>query len=368
MTWSRQQDAALRTVSKWLADDSAPQVFRLFGYAGTGKSTLAQEIAQSAGGCVLFAAFTGKAALVMRSKGCWGARTIHSMIYRAEELENGEVIFVLNNDSDMRHAGLCIIDECSMVGRELALDLLSFNVKVLVLGDPAQLPPVGDAGFFTTEPDPDVMLTEVHRQARDNPIIRISMDVRAGNNLQVADNGACRVIARASLCSDDVMHSDQVLVGRNRTRMAFNSRMRQLLNRPETHPVVGDKLVCLRNNRNKALLNGGLWVVESLRESKSHYFKMTIAAEDADTPRAHVDVHPYFFLGREAELSQTQRKMGDAFTYGYALTVHKSQGSQWNNVLLFDESAAFRDDSRRWLYTGITRAAKALTVVIGTQP
>lgn len=365
MSWSPQQEAALKAVSAWFADDAGPQVFRLFGFAGTGKSTLAKAIADDVRGDgdnkVLFAAFTGKASLVMQSKGCWGARTIHSLIYKLEEERRGDLKFVLNRDSDLDGADLLVIDEVSMVNDELARDLLSFKVKTLVLGDPAQLPPVKGTGYFT-EANPDVMLTEVHRQALGNPIIRVSMDVRAGKSLELCAQWPCRVIARADLDQKEVLGADQVLVGLNRTRMTYNGRIRQLKGMDAHGPVAGDKLVCLRNNREKALLNGGIWRATAVKARKA-VFTLDVESEDSPGLFAEVRVHSYFFHGREAELTWEERKGLDEFTYGYALTTHKSQGSQWKNVMLFDESKSFRDDARRWLYTGVTRAAERLTVV-----
>jgi exodeoxyribonuclease V len=148
MIWPPQQEAALHAVAAWLKRGK-PQTFRLFGYAGTGKTTLAKKIAEDVKGEVAFGAFTGKAALVMRAKGCAEARTIHSLIYRASETETGEPSFVLNEDSAVARSKLVIIDECSIIDAELGRDLLSFGVPVLVLGDPGQLPPVKGGGFFT---------------------------------------------------------------------------------------------------------------------------------------------------------------------------------------------------------------------------
>jgi exodeoxyribonuclease-5 len=367
--WSSQQEGALKAVGAWLADPDAQQVFRLFGYAGTGKTTLAKEFAQMAKGDndekVLFAAFTGKAALVLQSKGCAKASTIHSLIYRLDDETAGVPQFVLDEDSKLKGARLLIIDECSMVGAELAADLLSFGTKILVLGDPAQLPPVKDAGFFT-EHKPDVMLTEVHRQARDNPIIRVSMDIREGRQLPLMNEGPCRVISRKEVDPKDVLAADQILVGMNKTRAAYNARVRELKKITGPTPLVGEKLVCLKNNRPKWLFNGGIWRVEKLRKSNEHAIRMVIAPEDAGSTasNAQIKVHPYFFAGREGELPWEERKESDEFTFGYALTVHKSQGSQWRNVYLFDESGVFREDRARWLYTGVTRAAEQLTVVI----
>ncbi len=148
MQWSPEQDAALKAVASWLKSGEN-QVFRLFGYAGTGKTTLARTFAEGIDGEVAFGAFTGKAALVLRHKGCGNATTIHSMIYRAREAETETPSFELKTEGVASKADLIIIDECSMVDADLGRDLLSFGTPVLVLGDPAQLPPVKGGGFFT---------------------------------------------------------------------------------------------------------------------------------------------------------------------------------------------------------------------------
>ncbi len=361
-SWTREQDQALAAVARWLETPNGPQVFRLFGYAGTGKSTLARHVAEHVDGDVAFAAFTGKAALVMRSKGCKDARTIHSLIYRASDSETEEPTFVLNDDSDAAAARLIVIDECSMVDEELGRDLLSFGRKVLVLGDPAQLPPVKGGGFFT-EAEPDVMLTEVHRQAADNPIIRLSMTIREGGRIEHGVYGASRVVGRKELDPTLVTGADQVLVGMNKTRRAYNGRLRELRGFTGALPHSGEKLVCLRNNRKKGLLNGALFTVKSAGALRRGKVRMLVAPEEAGGKIQRVGVIPAFFEGEAAEIPYALRKDSDEFDYGYALTVHKAQGSQWDNVVLFDESFAFREHRARWLYTGVTRAAKTLTLV-----
>src|SRR5207253_321961 len=285
-TFTPHQDSALKAVAGWLkakpGRNGTPPVFRLFGYAGTGKTTLARHIADGVSGEVKFAAFTGKAALVMRAKGCGGASTIHSLIYRARESGEETPNFELWDDSPASKAALIVIDECSMVDAELGRDLMSFGVPVLVLGDPAQLPPIAGGGFFT-DAQPDAMLTEVHRQARGDPIVQLSMQVRAGERPTTR-----RQILRLRLIPD------------------------------EGYAGKGVK----------------------------------------------VSVRPECFTGRIEQLDWQLRKKQDEFDYGYVLTVHKAQGSQWDDVVLFDESFAFPDSRERWLYTGITRAAKRLTVVV----
>jgi exodeoxyribonuclease-5 len=361
------QDAALTAVAAWLkakpGKRNMPQVFRLFGYAGTGKTTLAKHIAQGVDGEVLFAAFTGKAALVMRSKGCRDASTIHSLIYRIVESGEETPTFELWRDAPAALAKLIIIDECSMVDAEMGKDLMSFGVPLLVLGDPAQLPPVQGGGFFT-DSEPDAMLTEVHRQAQDDPIVRLSMEIRAGRRLVPGKSGLTEVVRRTELDPQRVLEADQVLVGRNATRRAYNARMRERRGFAAGLPVRGDKLVCLRNNRRKGLFNGGLWGVEERRTRKSGTLTMQLAPdEDISRRKVKVSVLPECFTGGIETIDWQYRKRYDEFDYGYVLTVHKAQGSQWDDVVLFDESFAFPDSRERWLYTGVTRAAKRLTVV-----
>ena len=299
--WSREQADAIDQVGRWLKQGE-PQVFRVFGYAGVGKTTLARHIAEGARGETAFAAFTGKAALVMRSKGCAGATTIHALIYRASEGAEGAPNFTLNADGPASKAGLIVIDECSMVDAELARDLLSFGKPILVLGDPFQLPPVKGGGFFT-EGAPDVMLTHIHRQAQDNPIIRLSEIVRSGGDLREGVYGDTRVIPRAAVDPAQVLGADQVLVGTNRTRRAYNQRMRDLKGFREPLPVAGDRLVCLRNDRTKGLINGGLWRVETLGGVKKDFVKMTLRSEDEGArATVKVSVLKAFFEGKEGEL------------------------------------------------------------------
>jgi exodeoxyribonuclease-5 len=362
------QDEALKAVADWLkakpGRNGTPQVFRLFGYAGTGKTTLARHIAEGVDGEVKYAAFTGKAALVMRNKGCEGASTIHSLIYRTRESGEEQPSFQLWDDAPASKARLIIIDECSMVDEELGRDLMSFGAPLLVLGDPAQLPPIQGAGFFTNA-EPDAMLTEVHRQAQNDPIVRLSMAVREGREIEAGDYGESQVVRRDGLDPERVMGADQVLVGRNATRRAYNMRIREKLGLTEPLPVAGDKLVCLRNNRKKALFNGGLWRVKARAQSKSRIVTMRIVPdEDFGGRLTKVSVRADCFTGGIEDIAWEQRRPYDEFDYGYVLTVHKSQGSQWDDVVLFDESFAFQDSRARWLYTGITRAARRLCVVV----
>lgn len=396
MKWSPNQARAIDRVATWYRNPH-DQVFRLFGYAGSGKTTLAKEFAKGIECGVRFAAFTGKAAHVMTTKGCWDAQTIHQMIYlpreksamqlriamaqlsalprtatpqRRAELEQlvaeekekvGSPSFIWNPNSEVRNAKLIIIDECSMVGPEVGKDLLRYGVPVLVLGDPAQLPPVKGTGFFTNH-EPDVMLSEIHRQAEESPIIRMATDVREGRGLRVGEFGDSRVASKKNLSNDDLMATDQILVGMNRTRVAMNERIRELLKRDTPLPESGDKVVCLRNNHDDGLLNGSLWDVRQSFPS-GRYVNMAIVPQDAGQAQ-NVTAHQHHFTGAECNLDYRKLREAQEFTYGYALTCHKSQGSQWDDVLVWDQSNVFRQDAKRWLYTALTRAAKRVTVAV----
>lgn len=374
MQFSPQQDDALVAVADWLKRDDS-QLFRLFGYAGTGKTTLARHFAEGVDGTVQFAAFTGKAAQVMRAKGASNAKTIHSLIYRprGEEEVTDEVTgktgiaptFALNRQSDIAKAKLVIVDECSMVGEELGRDLLSFGTPVLVLGDPGQLPPISGGGFFT-DAEPDFLLTEIHRQAAENPIVRLAMDVREGREIMHGDYGTAQIIGKGDLDTAMVTEADQVLVGINRTRRRYNQRLRELSGFDARYPQAGDKLVCLRNDPAKGLLNGSLWkVMTASAPGSKPGINLLVSPDDGDTDRgvAKIKLLKAAFDNPEEEVGWQLKRRFDDFDYGYALTVHKAQGSQWDNVMLFDESFAFRDMRDRWLYTAITRAAERLTIV-----
>jgi exodeoxyribonuclease V len=359
-----QQDQALKAVSEWF-NNSEEQVFYLAGYAGSGKTTLAKYFAEAIEGTVLFAAFTGKAAHVLRTKGC-DASTIHSLIYRLDKSVKGKPVFVLNRDgSDLRWAKLLILDEVSMVNEELALDLLSFGKKILVLGDPGQLPPVQGTGYFTAG-EPNFMLTDIHRQAKDSPIITLATEARNGRFPLAGKYGNCAV--QYGMPAQLVMEADQLLVGSNNTRKASNARARMLKEFTSPLPMKGDKLLCLRNNAGEGLMNGTTWEVDEANvewtgEEEQFFppaFCAAIHSLDMNLALESCQMHKEIFEGGEVPLHSIRR--ANEFDFGYALTCHKAQGSQWPFVVVYDESWMFKESRWRWLYTAITRAAERVVI------
>lgn len=398
LEWGAQQVSAIDRVGRWLKEKDKPY-FQLAGYAGTGKTTLARHLAESVSteGAVYFAAYTGKAAHVLQKAGCVNVSTIHKLIYAPKEkskqrlkdleAEKAKLLthkpppltliekvekairmemtnlsrpsFQLNSESPLIGARLLVVDEYSMVSEQMGEDLLSFGCPILFLGDPGQLPPVGGNPFLKGQPD--VMLTDIRRQAKENPIIWMATEVREGRRLAGGAYGESSVRAANSMAREDiaqlVLDCDQLLVGRNATRISSNSRARELLGRTDPLPQEGDKLVCLRNDHETGLLNGQLWTCRTDSIFDGDYSILNIVGEEGQ--KLEVISHPQYFTGGKPDY--WARKDAQEFDYGYALTVHKSQGSQFPTVLLFDEW--HKEDRRQWLYTAITRAAEKIDVI-----
>lgn len=405
-TWSSQQQLALREVTEWLKEKSGPQVYYLAGYAGTGKTTLARYLAEKVtSGPVHFAAYTGKAASVLRKMGCPGACTIHSLAYQisshdttaldrarknlhnsesedeqllwAREVEEQEAkmrqpLFLKNDDSRLTSASLLVLDECSMVNETQGRDILSFGIKVLVLGDPMQLPPVAGGGFFTKR-KPNLTLTEIHRQAADNPIIHLSQLVRNGETIPYGSwgEGAARKIPKAQMTESQIAsYNGQILTGKNKTRMDLNRIVRRLsLGQPSVFPQAGERLVCLRNMHRLGLLNGV--TCTTLVPASYEEGILTLSLDYEGMIMSGVLAHPGPFLSYSKEESEPSSydymayDQRTPFDYGYCLTVHKAQGSQWDNVMIVDDGFMKKDsDTRqRWLYTAITRASNQLVIL-----
>lgn len=390
------QQAAIDAISAWYDDPFGQQVYRLFGYAGSGKTTLARHIADRLCpfGDVLYATYTGKAADVLRRKGCAGASTIHRLIYKPvsqsrAELEEAEgrldaaldagdralaaVIrgqiakleeemssprFVLNPDSVLTGAALLVLDEVSMVPERIALDLESFGVKILCLGDPAQLPPIKGAGHYS-DATPDTMLTTIHRSALESPVTKLATIARESGPRgvvgMVGDSGRSDVAIPMS-------EFDQVLVGTNRTRWGLIRKMRKLAGNAGVGPQMGERILVLSNNGDLNVFNGQQFTI-TLCEPRGHYYDLQVVDEDGNDRALKV----YSSGFEDADGEEEAKRHGwcgpvAAATYAHAITVHKAQGSQWDNVLVIDESGVFRKDASRWFYTAITRAAERVVI------
>lgn len=398
MQLSIQQGQAKDKVVEWYnGGASSPQVFRLFGYAGTGKTTIAKDVVASLSARAVFGAYTGKAASVLRKKGN-PANTIHSLIYKVNEPDEEKIhdlkqkleeckvpalrkalqrefeeankpTFSLRDKDELKDIDLIVIDEVSMVGEQLGQDLLSFDKKILVLGDPAQLPPIDGGGFFTSA-KPDFLLTEIHRQARDNPIITMATLVRQGHRLKKGSYGDSKCIDRREE-NEDPSNFEQLIVGLNRTRKDWNARYRDLFGWTSSTPEQGEKVICLKNNKERGLLNGTQWRVGQA-EDRGYAIAMEIFPweEEYDPTKRGLLVEAHQFDTDFKQLMWYERSKAEEFDFGYAITCHKAQGSQWKTVYIANESYVFAgrngkpDYSRNWLYTALTRAEERVVVAL----
>lgn len=338
---------------------SRKQVYTLAGYAGTGKTTLAKYIAESLNKRVIFCAYTGKAAKVLRDKGCPNAGTIHSFLYSyLYEDENGKPIFGFDPSSMLDAANLVIVDEYSMLSETIYRDLLQTGNKVLFLGDPFQLPPIGKDKITI---NPDFFLTDVHRQALESPVLKAANDVRIGNNLSHSNSGDFIYQPKSLVSLETYLAASQVIVGTNNTRKTFNQNFRKKLGFEDENVFQrGEKIICLRNNKKNGLLNGMIGDCTSFQENDSYF----IVNFNCDGVKFQdLKVWKGDILGWP-ESSYNYKSGLDRFDYGYAITCHKSQGSEFEDVVIYNEAFGKNDEEkRRWLYTALTRAKTRATLV-----
>lgn len=367
------------------------------GYAGSGKSTLIKFIISALGVDqekeVAYVAYTGKAANVLQAKGCPNATTAHKLLYKAKPLPNGKFIF---EEKDLRDSNLrvIVVDEVSMLPREMWELLISHRIYVIAAGDPGQLPPVDKDADNHVLDTPHIFLDEIMRQAQDSEIIRFSMWIRDGKSIKdfPCSNQQVMIIKPQDIVTGMYTWADQVICSTNAKRVEINNLMRQLMGF-NTLPQIGDKVISLRNHwdylsqtGNWALTNGSIGTIESFglneiwvpRYIKSGgpitYMATDIRLEDGDmfkdTPIDYnglVTGTPTLDARQVYQLNKN-KMTPDApfdFTYAYAITGHKSQGSEWGKVLMIEEGFPYsKEEHIKAMYTEATRAQEKLAVVI----
>lgn len=357
ITLATQQTEAFDKIMHWFKH-TEDKVFVLGGYAGTGKTTLAKLIAAEVES-TLFLAYTGKAANVLRTKGCMPAGTIHSALYQllGKNETTGELEWGTREEVNMSKYSLTIIDEFSMLSSDIVRDLLNSNAnRILFLGDLFQLPPVKG----TCPLVPDFVLTEIHRQALESPILRAATKIRTGGMLNFCDEGDFSFVPMGKTDRATYLDADQVLCGRNATRHTFNDKFRNFLGFGGTYPQRGEKLICLKNNAKDKLYNGMIGAAfENWREGLSATGVLDFSV-DGDVLR-NLTVWQGDFLRQNVPMDLPYP--WNRFDFGYTITVHKSQGSEFGDVVLLNEPIGRGEDARKWVYTGMTRAVSTLVMV-----
>lgn len=355
------------------------------GYAGTGKSTLVPFIVEALNipeEKVVFATLTGKAALVLRNKGCQNAMTLHKLLYIPKKIPNSDEVEFIPRESLEGSPELIVVDEASMVSKEIFDLLLTHKVHIIFLGDTFQLPAISASANILDHPH--VMLTEITRQALDSPIIRLSMDIRDGKSLYYGGPKEARIMPRTKVSKPLLLGADIVLCGRNDTRRSLNDEIRKLKweDQYDKGPINGDRLICLHNywkitdvSNETPLLNGLIGNVYKIttKDTKALHPKLTGAfVDDVGNVFAknkfNIDYQllttgqPTVNISNWKDFYKVQRPL--EFDYGYTVTTHKFQGSQADKVLCFVEQMGDREQYYRWLYTSVTRAADKVVLVI----
>jgi AAA domain/UvrD-like helicase C-terminal domain len=332
--------------------NSRRQVFSVCGCAGTGKTYLLSSVASRYPDAIIVAP-TGKASCVLRERSGLPATTIHKALFhpREERREGKKLEFDLHNA--YRNGGLAgrliLLDEHSMCTRWLGNQLRDTGAQIVSFGDDFQLPPVGGDPFFSRA---DAVLMHVHRQALTSPIIRQALRVRDGRDYQ-ADGDDFRVVR--SLSDEQLGEADAVLCWRNSTRNSCNLRLRRRKGwSPHVPPQAGEPVLCLKNSTRHGIFNGATYQLAADYIPGSETIAVLVDREPVSVEPAK------FHIGAPCD---PDSYYASGFDYGYALTTHKAQGSEWDYVILIDEYPESYPDRSRWLYTGLTRAAKRITVV-----
>jgi len=380
MLFSLDQKSALSSLILWFKDKNKKQVITLGGYAGTGKTTLIAEFRKkiekiSKDIRVNFCSYTGKAVQVMKSKiksmPKDNISTIHSLIYSPIEDDHDRIIGWEKKDEIK--GDLIIVDEASMIDEIIWADLLSYRIPIVAVGDHGQLPPI--SGKFNLMENPDLKLEKIHRQAEDNPIIKLSIMAREKGIIPSIPFG--ENVKKYSRSNPDVQEEIKeiinrydkdtlILCGYNSTRVKLNKYVRDILGFERENPQQNDQVICLRNNHKAGIFNGMQGIIISIysESRKSYYAEIEMA--DGKIFSGPI-LKEQFNNPKSLNLTEHRRKTLnlDLFDYGYAITVHKAQGSQAKKVILFEERFPNMENDmwRRWLYTGITRAEKELNIL-----
>lgn len=385
-----QQDAA-RKFHQWIKNKDKP-TFEISGPAGSGKTFLIRHLLELEGidlKQVLFVAYVGKATLALAKNGL-NASTIHSAFYTVVHvpLKDKKGNFIIKEDGSVActftfipkkeldpEIHYIVVDEGSMVPEHICEHILSYKIPVIVMGDLNQLEPVFGSPMFLKKPD--VVLTEIMRQEKGSPIIYLANEIIRGYVIRpgkLDSEGKVQIVSSREEAGLDYFAADVVICGKNKTRCAFNSYMRNFLKGIKgISPVVGDKVICRKNNwdiHNR----DGLYLVNGLTG-----FIRDIDYEHTNRKIIRIDFEPDEFAscfynidvdrrGFEYTDGEYDRKLSmyDVFEYGYAITCHLAQGSQYRRVIVKHEVMKKNSimQNIRWLYTAVTRAIDSLILII----
>jgi exodeoxyribonuclease-5 len=401
MEFNELQKQAIAEAKEWYLYDweNKKLHYTLAGYAGTGKTTVAKGILDAIdvpNNEVLLISYTCKAAKVLQSKTGIDAYTIHRSIYKSpadKELEalkkelsqlrleeksetrDAKVTVIsekidncsskykpkLKSKSELerfKDAQIIVADECSMIDEHILNDLLSFNIKILFIGDPGQLPPIDRSKKSLNDLiQPNITLETIMRQ--DNAIPLIAQKVRNKEHISYhSDNGFTKSYMK-TFDRTALIRADQVICHKNITRMKLNQEIRKLRGFKSVFPLAGETVICKKNNYYFDIINGQTY---TLKNDAKDIGKDKLQLDIVGLELPIIASKNHFLAYFNTDLAEDIRKRQDynkhtPFDFGYAITVHNAQGSEWDKVIVYnDNNRKSEEDYSRWLYTAITRA------------
>lgn len=361
------------------------------GFAGTGKSTLVRFVIEALDipdEYIRYVAFTGKASEVLRKKGNPNAITAHKLLYQARQKKDGTYFFEPRRVLEGLPR-IIVVDEISMLPKDMWNQLCTYPVYILALGDPFQLPPVLASQENHVLDHPHIFLDEIMRQAAENDIIQVSMKIRNQEKLKPYQGKDVQIFKNEDLCSGMLEWADQILTATNLQRHSINLNMKNGSN----IPIEEDKVICLQNKwdllseQENPIVNGTIGYLENLRLKEYSYrtksfwiphiqvLKADMHTDDGDVYYNIPIDYKALLTGEKALTAKQEYAVRNTkydnpplpveFNYGHAITVHRAQGSEWNKVLVLEENFPFdKVEHARWLYTAITRASEKATLIL----
>jgi exodeoxyribonuclease-5 len=224
---------------------------------------------------------------------------------------------------------------------------------MIIIGDHGQLEPINSQ--FNIMSDPDYTLEEIHRNAGD--IAKFAEHLRFGKNARKFSETDCvQFKNQRNLTAEDLIEADQVICAYNRTRVETNNIIREALGHQGVLNV-GERVMCLRNNKTNGLFNGMQGTVKSLYEDV--HGRKYMDFESNDTVYESVWYDCRYFGQDKPEIFYQGRDSPNPFDYAYCATAHKCQGDEWNKVLVIEQKCK-KWDHKRWAYTSASRAKQQL--------
>ena len=246
-----------------------------------------------------------------------------------------------------------------MLSAEILDDLQSYNLPILAIGDPGQLEPISDRDINLME-TPDITLDKIHRQALTSPIIDLATRIRLDQEWDYQDDSEDCIVDSLDGFQDSIPWADIIICGFNKTRVSANQDKRQHLGYSKIIEE-GDTLLCLQNDKQLGVFNGLTFTVQRIRRTYNQFQNLDLLTSDGKTLR-NIRTWTGAINEKKPDWKILREFQGNTLVvdYGYAITCHKAQGSEWDKVAIYDEQFPKLWDATRWRYTAITRAAKQL--------